>query len=81
MTAAVDPTQPSKLRPNFVRFHDAPAELTLIAPFPVLRSARVLAFGRMLHCAVHVLRVYRPAYEMRRAFAMGTQASTRLLCA
>lgn len=80
MTAAVDPTQPSKLRPNFVRFHDAPAELTLIAPFPVLRSARVLAFGR-LHYAVHVLRVYRPAYEMRRAFAMGTQASTRLLCA
>lgn len=80
MTAAVDPTQPSKLRPNFVRFHDAPAELTLIAPFPVLRSAGLLAFGR-LHYAVHVLRVYCPAYEMRRAFAMGTQASTRLLCA
>lgn len=80
MTAAVDPTQPSKLRPNFVRFHDAPAELTLIAPFPVLRSAGLLAFGR-LHYAVHVLRVYRPAYEMRRAFAMGTQVSTRLLCA
>lgn len=80
MTAAVDPTQPSKLRPNFVRFHDAPAELTLIAPFPVLRSAGLLAFGR-LHYAVHVLHVYCPAYEMRRAFAMGTQASTRLLCA
>lgn len=60
MTAAVDPTQPSKLRPNFVRFHDAPAELTLIAPFPVLRSAGLLAFGR-LHYAVHVLRVYHPA--------------------
>lgn len=80
MTAAVDPTQPSKLRSNFVRFHDAPAELTLIAPFPVLRSAGLLAFGRLQY-AVHVLRVYRPTYEMRRAFAMGTQASTRLLCA